>query len=65
MARNFHVDDSTKGSYAMILGRDLLTELGSNLKLPEYNIEADDGPLKKSLALIVDFGTYEFKDSNT
>ena len=48
----------------MILGRDLLTELGSNLKLPEYNIEADDGTLKESLALIVDFGTYEFKDSN-
>ena len=29
---NFHVDDSTKGRYNMILGRYLLTTLGLNLK---------------------------------
>ena len=29
---NFHVDDSSKGRYNMILGRDLLTSLGLNLK---------------------------------
>ena len=28
---NFHVDDSAKGGYDMILGRYLLTALGSNL----------------------------------
>ena len=27
-----HVDDSAKGRYNMILGRDILTELGFNLK---------------------------------
>ena len=29
---NFHVDESTEGRYDMILGGDLLTELGLNLK---------------------------------
>ena len=29
---NCHVDDSANGRYDMILGRDLLTELGLNLK---------------------------------
>ena len=29
---NYHVDDSAKGLYAMILGRYLLTYLGLNLK---------------------------------
>ena len=27
----FHVDDCAKGKYNMILGRDILTELGLNL----------------------------------
>ena len=34
-----HVDDSTKGSYDMILGRDLFTELILNLKLSDHIIE--------------------------
>ena len=33
MMWNLHVDDSTKGRYDMILGRDILTELGLHLKL--------------------------------
>ena len=41
---NFNVDDSAKGRYNIILGRDLLTELGLNIKLSEHVIEADDGP---------------------
>ena len=32
---SFHVDDFAKGRYNMILGQDLLTELGLNLKLQQ------------------------------
>ena len=38
---NCHVDESTKGRYNMIIRRDLLTELGSNLKLSDHAIESD------------------------
>ena len=41
---NFHVDDSAKGRCDMILGRDLLTELGLNLEFSKHVIKADDGP---------------------
>ena len=40
------VDDSAKGSYDIILGRDILTELGLNSRLYDHIIEADDGPFK-------------------
>ena len=38
-----HGDDSYKGSYDMILGRDLLKELELNLKFSDNVNEADDG----------------------
>ena len=43
---NFHVDDSAKGRYDIIFGRDILTALGFNLKFSDHIIEADDGLLK-------------------
>ena len=46
MTKNFHVYDSTKGRYDMILDREILMELGLNLKLYYHGIEADDGTLK-------------------
>ena len=61
---NFHVDDSSKGIYDMILGRDWLTELGLNLKFSEHVIKADDGPFKGSTETMVDLGTYIFKNIN-
>ena len=36
---NCHVIDSAKGEYDMILGRDILTELGLNIKLSDHVIE--------------------------
>ena len=57
---NCHVDDSTKGIYDMILGRDLLTELGLNVKLSNHVIEGDGRPFKGSTAPMVDLGMYEF-----
>ena len=58
MMWNFHVDDSAKGIYNMILCRDLLTSLGLNLKLSDHFIEADNETLKGSTAPIVDMVTY-------
>ena len=43
---NFHVDDSSKGRYDMILGRDPLPYLGLNLKLSDHFVEADNRTLK-------------------
>ena len=45
---NFHVDDSVKGRYDMILGRDLLTALGLNVRFSDHVIESYDGTLKVS-----------------
>ena len=55
---SFHADESAKGRYDMILGRYLLTALGSNLKFSDLVIEADYGPFKGSTAPMVDLGTY-------
>ena len=41
----FYLDDFSKSRSDIILGRDILTELGLNLKLSWHVIEADDGPL--------------------
>ena len=41
VTRNFHVDDSDKGRYDMILGIDLLIALLLNIKLYEHITEAD------------------------
>ena len=61
MTWEYHVDDSAKGGYDVILGRDLLTELGLNLKLSEHVIEAEDGTFKGYTTPMVDLGTYTFK----
>ena len=52
----FHVDDSAKGRYYMILDRYLLTKLGLNLKISEHVIEAYDSPFMVSIAYMVDLG---------
>ena len=65
MTGDCHVDESAKGGYDMILGRDILTELGLNLKFSEHVIKADYVPFNGSTRLMVNFGTYVFKDFNT
>ena len=55
------MDESAKVRYDIILGRDLLKDLGLNLNLSYHVIEADDGHFKGSTASMVDLGTYEFK----
>ena len=62
---NCHVDDSTKGRYDMILGRNILTNLGLNIKCSYPIIEAYYGPFKGSTAPMVDLVMYEFKYLNT
>ena len=64
MAWNWYVDDSTKGRYDMILGRDLLKYLGLNLKLSDHVMEAFDGDFKGYMALVVDLIKYELNYLN-
>ena len=54
-----HVDDSDKGRCYMILGRDILTALGLNLKFSKYFIKEYYGPLKGLMAPMVDLDKYE------
>ena len=49
----------------MILGLDLLTELGLNLKFSEHVIEGDYGTFKGYTNPMVNLGTYIFKYLNT
>ena len=58
---NYHVDDSAKGTYDMILGIDILTTLGLNLKFSDHVIEADYKPFKRYTAPMVYLVEYEFK----
>ena len=64
MTWNCHVNDSAKGRYDMILGRDILKTLGLNLKLFYYVIESDYGYFKELTPHMVDLGMYEFKYLN-
>ena len=59
------MDDSANGRYDIIVGGDLLTELGLNLKFSNNGIEGYCGPFKGSTAPMVDLGTYEFTDYYT
>ena len=55
-----HVDEYTKGRYYMILGRDLLTALGLDLKLSENVIIGGEGPYEGCYAPMVDIRNYDF-----
>ena len=46
MTSKCHVDESTKGRNDMIVGRDLFSELGLNIKFYDHVIKAYDGTLK-------------------
>ena len=59
---NFHVGDSSKVIYDIILGRNILTTLVLNLKLSDHVIEADGGTFKGFMAPMVDLGKYASKD---
>ena len=62
---NFHADYSAKRRYDIILGRDILTELGLNIKFSGHVIEAYYRTFKESRAPMVDLGTYKFKYLDT
>ena len=57
---NFHVDDSARGRYYIILGIDILTEMGLNPKLSNHVVEGDDGPFKGSTTPVFDMSMYDF-----
>ena len=61
---NCHVDESAKGRYYIILGKDLLTSSGFNLKLSYHNIKPYYGCFEGYTSPIVNFVMYEFKLKN-
>ena len=61
----FHVNGSTWVRYDMILGRDLFTALGLNIKLSDYVIEPYYVYFQGSTAPVVGLVTYAFKNINT
>ena len=65
MTWKYHVDESAKGGYDMILGRDILTEFGLDIKFSEHVIESDYRYFKGSTTPMVDLDTYIFKYLNT
>ena len=56
-----HVDESTNGRYNMILGIDLLTALGLDLKFSENVIIGGKGPYEGCPSPMVDVSKYDFK----
>ena len=58
-----HVDESTEIRYNIILGRDILTALGLDLKSPKHVIIGGDGPYEGCLEPIADITDYGFKPS--
>ena len=58
---NCHVNDSDQGRYDIILGRDIFTALGSNLKFCDHVIEAYGGPFKGYMTPMVDLCMYNLK----
>ena len=60
MTWKYHIYESITGRYDMILGRDLLTALGPDLKFSENVIRGGEGPHKGCLAPMFDVKTYDF-----
>ena len=61
MTWKFHVCNSDKGSYNIILGRNLLTTLGLDLKSFDSGIVGGDGPHEGCLAPMFDISNYDYK----
>ena len=61
----WHVDESAKSTYDMILGRYLLTSFGFSLKLSEHVIRGGEILFEGSTSSLADLGMYEFKYLNT
>ena len=55
------VDNKINRSYDMILGRDLITALGLDLKFSENIIIGGEGPYEGCLGPMVDLSNYDYK----
>ena len=55
------MDKKTNSRYDMILGRDLLTSLGMDLRFSENTIVDGEGPYAGCLVPMVDLSNYYFE----
>ena len=60
MTLKYHVDESTKGSYNMILGRDLLAALSLDFKFSNRVVVGVKVPYKGCLETMVDVSNYNY-----
>ena len=60
MTWDCHKDDFARVRSYIISGRDILTQLGLNIKSSNYFFEVDYGTLKGFMEPMVDMGTYKF-----
>ena len=60
VAHKFHVDESTKGRYGMILGIDLLIILVLDIDFYDNFIIGIEGPYEGYLEPMVDLSNYNF-----
>ena len=61
----FHMDDSDKDRYSIIIGRYILISLLLNINFSKRVIEAGGGPLKGYTSPMIYLGEYKFKYLNT
>ena len=59
------MNESAKGRYNMILGRDIWTELVLNLIFSKHAIESGDGPFNGYTSPMIDLSMLKIKDLNT
>ena len=60
MIWKYHIDESTNGRYDMILGIDLLTEIGLDLKFTNNVILGREGPYEGYYSPMVDVSNCNF-----
>ena len=65
VTRNFHLGDSSKGRYNMILGIDRLKIIRITFKWSDDVVKVYGGTFKESMAPMVGLGMHKFKYLNT
>ena len=58
------MNDSTEGHYNIIIGRDLLTTVGIDIKFSDNAIEWSEGPQQGCTPPMVILNNYDFKPVN-
>ena len=61
MTQQYHINDSSECKYNMILGRDLLTDLGLDIFFSKTSISVGDGTYEGWTTPMIEMTTYNYK----